>query len=43
VQLYTALAFEGPGLIQRILKDLAEFLTRDGFNSVADAVGMPKA
>ena len=39
VQLYTALIFHGPGLIQTILRDLAVLLRRDGFTSVADAVG----
>jgi dihydroorotate dehydrogenase len=39
VQLYTALVFEGPALIGRIKRGLAELLRRDGFTSVADAVG----
>lgn len=39
VQLYTALIYEGPGLVARIKKDLATLLRRDGFASVADAVG----
>ncbi len=39
VQLYTALVFEGPGLIAQIKRDLAALLRRDGFASVADAVG----
>lgn len=39
VQLYTALIFEGPGLIGRICRDLSALLARDGFTSVADAVG----
>jgi dihydroorotate dehydrogenase len=39
VQLYTALVFEGPGLVQRIKDGLAELLARDGFNTVAEAVG----
>ncbi len=39
VQLYTGLVYEGPGLIARILTDLAKLLERDGFASVADAVG----
>jgi dihydroorotate dehydrogenase len=39
VQLYTALAYSGANLIPRILRDLVEHLHRDGFNSVADAVG----
>lgn len=39
LQLYTALIFEGPGLIGRICRDLSGLLARDGFASVADAVG----
>ena len=39
VQLYTALAFHGPRLPRRILRDVARLLARDGFTSVADAVG----
>jgi dihydroorotate dehydrogenase len=39
VQLYTALIFAGPGLIGRIGRDLSALLARDGFESVADAVG----
>jgi dihydroorotate dehydrogenase len=39
VQLYSALAFEGPGLVQRIKRDLAARLRADGFASVAEAVG----
>lgn len=43
VQLYTALVYEGPGLIARIKRDLAECLRRDGHASVADAVGAASA
>ena len=39
VQLYTALVYEGPGLAKRILADLDALLARDGFATVADAVG----
>ncbi|HMK72982.1 MAG TPA: quinone-dependent dihydroorotate dehydrogenase [Myxococcaceae bacterium] len=39
VQLYTALVFEGPGLVGRLLSGLAELLRRDGFSRVEDAVG----
>ena len=39
VQLYTALVYQGPGLIQRIKRDLRALLARDGFSSVADAIG----
>lgn len=39
VQLYTAMVFHGPGLVRRVKSDLAACLGRDGFSSVADAVG----
>jgi dihydroorotate dehydrogenase len=39
VQLYTAMAYEGPGLITRIKRELSALLARDGFARVADAVG----
>lgn len=39
IQLYSALVYEGPGLPNRILRDLATLLRRDGFARVADAVG----
>ncbi|PZN92412.1 MAG: dihydroorotate dehydrogenase (quinone) [Alphaproteobacteria bacterium] len=39
VQLYSALVFAGPGLVQRIKVDLAALLRRDGFASVAEAMG----
>ena len=39
VQLYSALVYHGPGLVQRIKTDLAALLRRDGFTSVAAAVG----
>lgn len=39
VQLYTALVFEGPGLVSRIKRDLAARLHADGFTSVTEAVG----
>ena len=40
VQLYTALVYEGPGLVGRIKSELAECLTRDGYDTVAEAVGV---
>ena len=40
VQLYTALVYQGPALIGRIARELAGLLRRDGFASVADAVGV---
>ncbi len=39
LQLYTALIYAGPGLARRIARDLDTLLARDGFASVADAVG----
>lgn len=39
VQLYSAMVYEGPPLIPRIKDELAALLQRDGFASVADAVG----
>ena len=39
VQLYTALVFEGPALVGRIKRELAQLLRRDGFAAVAEAVG----
>jgi dihydroorotate dehydrogenase len=39
VQLYTGLIYEGPGLIRAINRGLARLLRRDGFASVAEAVG----
>lgn len=38
VQLYSALIYEGPGLIGRIKRDLAACLRADGFSTVAQAV-----
>ncbi|WP_306131864.1 quinone-dependent dihydroorotate dehydrogenase [Roseivivax marinus] len=43
VQLYTALVYEGIGLVPRIVQELDELLARDGFRSVADAVGTGRA
>ena len=40
VQLYSAMVFGGPGLVTRIKRDLAACLRRDGFASVAEAVGV---
>ena len=40
VQLYSALVFQGPELLGRILHDLATRLHADGFANVADAVGV---
>jgi dihydroorotate dehydrogenase len=39
VQLYTALVFQGPGLVKRIKNELLACLQRDGFAKLSDAVG----
>jgi dihydroorotate dehydrogenase len=39
LQLYTGLVYEGPGLVRAINRGLAQLLRRDGFASVAEAVG----
>ncbi len=40
VQLYSALVYQGPGLVTRIKRELLDLLARDGFGCVADAVGV---
>lgn len=39
VQVYSALVFEGPGLVGRIKRDLAARLSADGFSTAGEAVG----
>ena len=39
VQLYSALIYEGPGLVARIKRDLAARLRADGFSTLSQAVG----
>ncbi|MBL6938244.1 MAG: quinone-dependent dihydroorotate dehydrogenase [Alphaproteobacteria bacterium] len=39
VQLYTALAYEGPGLVVRLQRELLQCLERDGFRTIAEAIG----
>jgi dihydroorotate dehydrogenase len=39
VQVYSALVYEGPGLVVRIARDLAARLKAEGFARVAEAVG----
>lgn len=40
VQLYSALVFEGPGLVSRVKRELAARLRADGFASLGNAVGV---
>lgn len=39
VQVYTGFVYEGPGLPRRLCRDLRTLLARDGFDTVAAAVG----
>jgi dihydroorotate dehydrogenase len=39
VQLYTALAFQGPSLIAQIKSELGAALRRDGFKTISEAIG----
>ena len=39
VQLYTALVYEGPGVVKRINQGLCRLLEHDGFRTVGEAVG----
>ncbi len=39
VQFYTALVYQGLGLVPRLLAGLDRLLARDGFATVAEAVG----
>ena len=43
VQLYSAMVFAGPNLVNRINRDLAALLRRDGFANVKDAIGADHA
>ena len=40
VQLYSALVFEGPGMIKRLKRELAMLLRADGYASVEEACGV---
>jgi dihydroorotate dehydrogenase len=39
VQLYSAMVYEGPGIARRIVRGLEALMRRDGFASIAEAVG----
>jgi dihydroorotate dehydrogenase len=39
IQIYSALIYDGPGLVSRIKRDLAERLRAEGFSTVSEAVG----
>ena len=39
VQLYSAMVYEGPGIARSIARGLEALMARDGFASIAEAVG----
>ena len=39
VQLYSAMVYGGPGLPRQIVRGLEQLMRRDGFASIAEAVG----
>ncbi|VBB68936.1 Dihydroorotate dehydrogenase [invertebrate metagenome] len=39
VQVYTAMIYEGPGIVRRIKKELAQLLRDHGYRTVSEAVG----
>ena len=39
VQLYSAMVYEGIGLVEKIARDLDKLLEENGFSNVGDAVG----
>jgi dihydroorotate dehydrogenase len=43
VQLYTAMIYQGPGVVGRLVRELDIFLARDGFSSLGEAVGRDAA
>ncbi|XP_041352569.1 dihydroorotate dehydrogenase (quinone), mitochondrial-like [Gigantopelta aegis] len=39
VQIYTALVYKGPPIVNKIKRELSEILEKEGYSSIADAVG----
>jgi dihydroorotate dehydrogenase len=40
LQVYTAIIYKGPGIVREINKGLIEFLKKDGFNHISEAIGI---
>lgn len=40
VQIYSRMTYEGPGVVSRIRKDLAEILRENGHSDISEAVGL---
>ena len=43
IQVYSAMVYEGPGLAKQITHGLKRLMNRDGFSSIAEAVGSESA
>jgi dihydroorotate dehydrogenase (fumarate)/dihydroorotate dehydrogenase len=43
VQLYTALVYQGPGVVREIKRGLVRLLERDGFRGIGEAIGVDNA
>lgn len=39
VQIYSAMVYQGPGMVERLKRELNQLLARDGHKTVSDAVG----
>ncbi|GCC40865.1 hypothetical protein chiPu_0024711, partial [Chiloscyllium punctatum] len=39
IQLYTALVYQGPPVVNKIKRELEQLLKEQGFSSIAEAVG----
>jgi len=39
VQIYTAMVYQGPGIVRDILGEIGECMRRDGFESITDVIG----
>ena len=43
IQMYTALVYKGPKVVNQINKELAELIKKDGYKNISDAVGADHA
>lgn len=42
VELYSALVFEGPGLVRRMRRELVELMDRDGVGNLSEIIGVER-
>ena len=40
IQLYTGMVYEGPGLVNKINKQLSVLIEKDGFSNIFEAIGV---